>query len=149
MDKKTFKEIGSRDGDWTKFLPSNWSKDSFESYYDENDFVAAAIVAQAHAISYSLGGDFEDVTPEFEFDDETGQCGYDVFPDGSLRFWNNAEDEVWSDAGDFADQLVDTILLCRDGNEDTFGVLNDMDRKFLTHVLGQEHAKNRLNREEV
>ena len=82
----------------------------------------------------------------FSTEDNPGHdaCGYEIFADGSLYFYNNAEDEVWSDYRDFVtDCLIPGIQsqkFCWNESEqqqDEY-LLWDMDRKLLVFYAGNE-----------
>jgi hypothetical protein len=66
-------------------------------------------------------------------------CAYEIFPDGSLWYVNNAEDEVWEDYRDFVQELLNTAAV--QGGVDCWEKLNDGDRQLLTHYCDGDEAK--------
>lgn len=97
------------------------------NYLQDNDHKCGDALSQ-------LIESFATPKPVFEAEDES--AGYVVFSDDSLYFWNNSEDEVWSDYCDYIREALD------DGVWDD---LYAMDQAILTYYHGGdvEEAKER------
>lgn len=123
--------------------PADWESSTF-------DELLAIEAGQAY-VANQLGGD---VAPVATFNSSRANmdtASYELFSDNSLWFINNARDEVWSDAGDFAQQLdFDGVfwedIPERDGLREDGILADEMDKKLLIHLWGEESAREFFER---
>lgn len=124
------------------FVPHPWTLDDVLEY----DLLPDAVVA-------AMGSDLEfpldpGVARQFWNSPRSGDgFKYLVYPDGSLWYVNNADNEVWADAGDFADKLANDIRENPPRGQDEWGRtdepggwadVNETDREFLTWAYDTE-----------
>lgn len=103
--------------------PAEWQDTSFDELLDcqaGQAFVAAQLNGNVQPIASFRSS-------------RSSSCSYDVFGDGSLWFHSNAEDEVWADSSFFVMEM--------DFGEQAWDDIDSMDRDLLTHLYGEEGAK--------
>ena len=118
--------------------PANWSKSRLED-------LMSIEAGQAYVLS-QFDRHFQPVEPDhvFKRSGRGDYCAYEIYEDGSLWYVNNAEDEVWSDAGDFANELNFSGLDWDEDGENP--VIDEMDRNLLIHLHGEEGAREFFER---
>jgi hypothetical protein len=123
--------------------PADWESGTFEELLE--------IEAGQAYVANQLGGDVSPVAVFKSSRENMDTASYELFADNSLWFINNARDEVWSDAGDFAQQLDFDGVFWEDIPErnelGNAGMLVDeMDKNLLIHLWGEELAKEFFER---
>lgn len=107
------------EGELRKMLPANWDRTDDYEYF----LSYAANREYARERTYGVLRSEESPVWEIQSDNSGDGWGYAIYEDGSLLFWNNAQDETWTDWEYYvSDQLMETLRQTMPGCQERTGL---------------------------